>query len=125
MSDRIELRGLRVLGHHGALDGEQDTAQPFEVDLDVEAALDEAARNDELGRTVDYGLVVETARSIVAERRFRLLEALAGAIADGVLEIPDVAAVTVTVRKLRPPVPADMASAGVRLRRERGGTGAG
>ena len=125
MSDRIELRGLRVLGHHGALEGEQDTAQPFEVDLDVEAALDEAARNDELGRTVDYGLVVETARSIVAERRFRLLEALAGAIADGVLEIPEVAAVTVTVRKLRPPVPADMASAGVRLRRERGGAGAG
>ena len=86
-SDRA-ARGLRVLGHHGALEGEQDTAQPFEVDLDVEAALDEAARNDELGRTVDYGLVVETARSIVAERRFRLLEALAGTIADGVLEIP-------------------------------------
>ncbi|HLN06116.1 MAG TPA: dihydroneopterin aldolase [Acidimicrobiales bacterium] len=120
MTDRIELRGLRVLGHHGALEGEQDTAQPFEVDLEVEAELGDAARDDELGKTVDYSLVVETARSIVAGRRYRLLEALAAAIAQGVLEISAVQAVTVTVRKLRPPVAADLGSAGVRLRRERG-----
>ena len=39
MGDRIELRGLRVLGVHGALPEEQERAQPFEVDLDVEADL--------------------------------------------------------------------------------------
>jgi dihydroneopterin aldolase len=120
MTDRIELRGLRVLGRHGALKGEQDTAQPFEIDLDVEAELGEAARDDELAKTVDYSLVVEAAMAIVHQHRYRLLEALAGAIATGILEIPEVRAVTVTVRKLRPPVAADMASAGVRLRRERG-----
>ena len=123
MTGRIELRGLRVLGHHGALEGEQDTAQPFEVDLEVEAELGEAVATDDLEKTVDYSRVVETARAIVAERRYRLLEALAGAIAAGVLEIPAVDAVTVTVRKLRPPVAADLASAGVRLRRERGAGG--
>jgi dihydroneopterin aldolase len=120
MSDRIELRGLRVLGRHGAREGEQDAAQPFEVDLEVEAELGEAAHDDDLTKTVDYSLVVETAMAIVGERQYRLLEALAGAIATGVLDIPGVQAVTVTVRKLRPPVAADMASAGVRLRRERG-----
>jgi dihydroneopterin aldolase len=120
MSDRIELRGLRVLGRHGAREGEQDAAQPFEIDLEVEAELGEAAHDDDLTKTVDYSLVVETAMAIVGERQYRLLEALAGAIATGVLEIPGVQAVTVTVRKLRPPVAADMASAGVRLRRERG-----
>jgi|SRR5271166_5313170 len=120
MTDRIELRGLRVLGHHGALEGEQDSAQPFEVDLEVEAELGDAALDDDLEKTVDYWLVVETAMEIVAERSYRLLEALAGAIASGVLEIPGVDAVTVTVRKLRPPVAADLASAGVRIRRERG-----
>ncbi len=120
MTDRIELRGLRVLGHHGALEGEQDSAQPFEVDLEVEAELGDAALDDDLEKTVDYWLVVETAMQIVAERSYRLLEALAGAIASGVLEIPGVDAVTVTVRKLRPPVAADLASAGVRIRRQRG-----
>ena len=78
-------------------------------------------RDDDLHKTVDYSLVVERAGAIVAGHRYRLLEALAGAIASGVLEIPAVDAVTVTVRKLRPPVAADMSSAGVRLRRERGG----
>jgi len=125
MTDLIELRGLRVLGHHGALEGEQDAAQPFEVDLEVESALAEAARNDDLTATVDYSRLVETARAIVAEHRYRLLEALAGAIAAGILEIPSVDAVTVTVRKLRPPVEADLASAGVRLRRERARPGRG
>jgi dihydroneopterin aldolase len=119
MTDRIELRGLRVLGRHGALEGERETAQPFEVDLEVEAELDEAARDDDLAKTVDYSLVVETAMTIVHQRQYCLLEALASAIATGILEIPAVQAVTVTVRKLRPPVAADLASAGVRLRRER------
>jgi dihydroneopterin aldolase len=119
MPDRIELRGLRVLGRHGALEGEQDAAQPFEIDLEVEADFRGAARDDDLAKTVDYSLVVEKATEIVHRRRYRLLEALAGAIATEVLEIPAVRAVTVTVRKLRPPVAADMASAGVRLRRER------
>ena len=121
MTDRIELRGLRALGRHGALEGEQDTAQPFEVDLDVEAELREAARDDDLEKTVNYSLVVDTAMGIVGNHRYRLLEALAEAIAAGILEIPGVRAVTVSVRKLRPPVAADMASAGVRLRRERAG----
>lgn len=119
MTDLIELRGLRVLGRHGALEGEQDTAQPFEIDLEIEADIAEAADDDDLAKTVDYSLVVDKATEIVHQRQYRLLEALAAAIATGILEIPAVSAVTVTVRKLRPPVAADMTSAGVRLRRER------
>ena len=119
MTDTLELRGLRVLGRHGALEGEQDTAQPFEVDLEVEAELGEAGRDDDLAKTVDYALVVDTAITIVGRHRYKLLEALAEAIAAGVLELALVQAVTVSVRKLRPPVAADMASAGVRLRRDR------
>ena len=119
MADRIELRGLRALVRHGASKDEQDTAQPFEIDLEVEADFVAAADDDDLAKTVDYSLVVGKALEIVSLRQFRLLEALAGAIATGILEIPEVQAVTVTVRKLRPPVAADLASAGVRLRRER------
>ncbi len=117
MTDRIEIRGLRVLGHHGALVGEQDRAQPFEIDLDLEADLGPAAASDDLGHTIDYGRVVEVTRTCVAKQRFRLLEALAGSIADTVLDLGGVDAVTVSVRKLRPPVAADLASTGVRLSR--------
>ena len=37
--DRIQLRGLRAMGTHGVLPEEQQRAQPFEVDLDLEVDL--------------------------------------------------------------------------------------
>ena len=117
--DRIELRGLRVLGVHGALPEEQDRAQPFEIDLDVEADLSVAGASDHLADTVDYGAVTAVAAAVVGGERFRLLERLAERIASQVAEAdPRIRAVTVTVRKLRPPLPVDLTSAGVRIRRE-------
>ena len=117
--DRIELRGLRVLGTHGVLPEERTRAQPFEVDLDVELDLARAGASDDLADTLDYGAVTDVVARLVATDSFRLLEALAGRIAEAVLSDPRVAAVTVAVRKLRPPVAADLGSAGVRVTRAR------
>lgn len=117
MSDRIELRGQRVLGHHGHLVGEQDQAQPFEIDVDVEADLAAAGGSDDLGDTVDYAAVVSAVARVVSGERHRLLEALAERIALEVRADPRVTSVTVTVRKLRPPVPVDIASVGITITR--------
>jgi len=128
LSDRVELRGLRALGHHGALAGEQDRRQPFEIDLDVEVDLGVAARSDALFDTVDYGAIARVAAGVVTDERWRLLERMAQRIGEEVLAAdPRVGAVTVTVRKLRPPVPVDLGSAGVQLslRRRRAFLGLG
>ena len=58
-ADRIELRGLRSIGTHGVLAEEQARAQPFEVDLELEADLTVAGRSDDLIDTVDYGSLAE------------------------------------------------------------------
>jgi 7,8-dihydroneopterin aldolase/epimerase/oxygenase len=113
--DRIELRGLRVLGTHGVLPEEQSRAQPFEVDLDLEADLRPAGRSDLLTDTVDYGALAEQVAAVVSGERHALLERLAARIAERVLDDRRVTSVTVTLRKLRPPVPIDLASAGVRV----------
>ncbi|MBW3615167.1 MAG: dihydroneopterin aldolase [Actinobacteria bacterium] len=117
--DVIELRGLRVLGTHGVLAEEQVRPQPFEVDLDVEADLAAAAASDDLSDALDYGQVVTLVAAVVGGPHFQLLEGLAVRIAETVLADPRVHSVTVAVRKLRPPVPLDMASAGVRVTRAR------
>jgi dihydroneopterin aldolase len=117
VTDRIEVRALRALGRHGALPGERDRAQPFEIDLDVEADLSIPGRADDLDLAVDYGSIVEAAAAVVTETSVALLETLAEGIADAVLACPGVDGVAVTVRKLRPPVPFDLASAGVRIER--------
>ncbi len=117
--DRVELRGLRVLGTHGVLAEERARAQPFEVDLDVEADLSVAGASDDLSATLDYGELAKVAADVVAGPHVQLLESLAARIADAVLADPRACSVTVTVRKVRPPVPLDLASAGVRLTRQR------
>lgn len=117
--DRIELRALRVSGHHGALPGEQDEPQPFEIDLDVEADLAAAGASDGLHDTVDYGDLVQRAAAVVSGERWQLLERIAARVADEVLAADErIATVTVVVRKLRPPV-SDLGSAGVRISRRR------
>lgn len=120
MSDRIELRGLRVLGRCGAGGAERSVPQPLEIDLDVGAALSAAAASDELAHTADYGRLCEAAAAAVTGGAVALLEHLAERIAQAVLAADErVEMVEVAVRKLRPPVPHDLASAGVRLTRSR------
>lgn len=116
MDGRIELRGIRALGRHGAGDEERGAGQPFEVDVDISADLSAAGSSDELGDTVDYGAVAEVVATVVEGDSYRLLERLAVRIAEEVVAVdPRVSSVTVTVRKLRPPVPVDMGTAGVRI----------
>ena len=117
MADRIELRGLRAVGTHGALPEEQSRAQPFEIDVDVEADLRAAGMSDALHDTVDYGALAHAVERIVTKERFHLLERLAERIADEVRADERVQRVTVTVRKLRPPVAVDLASAAVTITR--------
>jgi dihydroneopterin aldolase len=118
--DEIQLRGLRVTGTHGVLPEEQLRAQPFEVDVDLAADLSVAGASDALADTVDYGAVVALVSRVVVSERFALLEALASRLCAVVLGSDErVVSVTVTVRKLRPPVAVDMAYAAVRVTRSR------
>jgi 7,8-dihydroneopterin aldolase/epimerase/oxygenase len=99
---------------------ERERAQPFEVDLDLDVDLSAAAATDDLADTVDYGAVTAAAARVVTDEHHQLLERIAGRIADEILAVdPRIAAVTVAIRKLRPPVPFDLATAGVRLTRAR------
>jgi dihydroneopterin aldolase len=120
MSDRIEIRDLRVMGRHGVLPEEKEREQPFSLDIVAFLDTTEAQRSDALADTVDYGMLAQTAATVVAGRSFQLLEALAGRLADALLITdPRLGAIEVTVRKLRPPLALDVGSTGVRVRRSR------
>ena len=120
-ADTIELRGLRVVGTHGVLPEEQTRAQPFALDLTLAVDLAPAGASDALADTVDYGAVADAVAAVVAgPRSFALLEALADVVATTVLDHdPRITAVTVTIRKLRPPLPHDVATVGVTITRAR------
>lgn len=119
MPDQIRLDTIRVSGTIGVLTEEQQRAQPFEVDLVLDVDVSAAGATDELARSVDYGVPIAIAHRIVSTERHQLLERVATRIAEEILALDGVEAVEVEIRKLRVPVPEDVASSAVRIRRER------
>ena len=95
----IRLEGLSVFGHHGARPYEKEAGQRLEVDLELEPADDRAERSDRLADAVDYDLLNRTVREVVEGRSFHLLEALAAATAEIVLERFAVRRVRVRIAK--------------------------
>jgi dihydroneopterin aldolase len=115
--DHIILTGIRALGAHGVLPEEQGRPQPFEVDLELALDLAPAGRSDALSDTVDYDGLTAKVVGILESGGCALLETLAARIAGACRVDPRVQGVTVTVRKLRPPVPALIDHVAVRIER--------
>jgi 7,8-dihydroneopterin aldolase/epimerase/oxygenase len=120
VSDQIEVRGVRALGIIGVCAEEQVRPQPFEVDFDVETDVSTAGQTDDLTDTIDYGALIGVVTRIVENEHHLLLEKVASRLADELLAYDDRAlAVRVTIRKLRPPVPHDVATTAITVRRRR------
>ena len=119
MTDTIELRGMRVMAYCGILPEEEERRQPFEIDVDVDCDLAKAGASDDLANTIDYGTLCAQIGALAEESRYGLLERFASDVANLVLDNDLALATRVTIRKLRPPVPQDLESSGVTIRRAR------
>jgi dihydroneopterin aldolase len=122
MSDRIFIAGLSLHAYHGVMQHEAEVGQTFTLDLALDIDLAQAAHSDKVADTVSYDLIVEAASGAFRARRFRLIEAAAGAVADALLaRWPRIATVRVTVHKPHAPIAATFADVGVELVRHRHG----
>jgi dihydroneopterin aldolase len=95
----IRLEGLSVFGHHGARPYEKEAGQRLEVDLELDPVDDSAETSDKLADAVDYDRLYRTVREVVESRSFHLLEALAAATAEAILERFRVRRVRVRIAK--------------------------
>ncbi len=112
---KIVIAGLRELGVHGVLQEEQARPQPFEVDVELDVDLSGAGESDSLDDTVDYSAVAEAVSRVVKSERYFLLERLGTRIAEVCRVDERVTGVTVTIRKLHPPVRAMVDFVAVRI----------
>ncbi len=103
---RIELSAVEVHGRHGVLESERQHGQRFLFDVELEVG--EAGTSDRIEDAVDYREVVACVREVSDTQSYRLLEALATAVADELVARFPVAVAQVQVRKpdvvLDPPV---------------------
>jgi dihydroneopterin aldolase len=116
--DRIALQGMSFSGRHGVGAAEREHAQRFKVDIDVDIDLSEAGRTDRLTDTLDYRRLRAIAKETIEGESVQLIETLATRIAEGVLALPMVTAVSVRIAK-RPASMSPIEAAAVHISRTR------
>ena len=90
------FRGDTIIGIH---DGEFDRPQPLVIDVVAGVPHARACDTDNIADTIDYSVVRQRLRQLLAEHRLQLLEAFAEAVADILLDEFGAAWVRVTVVK--------------------------
>jgi dihydroneopterin aldolase len=120
MTDAVFVSGLALHAYHGVMQHEAKVGQTFQLDIVLDIDLAEASHSDKLAHTVGYDQVVEVASAAFCARRYRLVEAAAGAVAEAVLDrFRQVTGVRVTVHKPHAPIAATFADVGVTIVRAR------
>ncbi|MFJ5999543.1 dihydroneopterin aldolase [Streptomyces sp. NPDC092370] len=102
--DRVALRGLKARGHHGVFPKEREEGQTFIVDLVLVLDTRPAAADDDLAKTVHYGIVAEEVVAAVQGEPVDLVETLAERIAQVCLKHEVVQEVEVCVHKPDAPI---------------------
>ena len=97
--DRIFIRDLVIRGKHGVLDVEHTRDQEFIVDISIDFDTRKAAESDVLDDTINYDFFRSIAQDVVQGTSFRLIERLADAVAQKILENKRIDRVSVTIRK--------------------------
>jgi 2-amino-4-hydroxy-6-hydroxymethyldihydropteridine diphosphokinase/dihydroneopterin aldolase len=124
MNERVTviIRGLEVYGRHGVVDAEQELGQRFVVDLELELLRCQGVTSDALADTVDYAALAASVAAIVAGPPQRLLEHVAGRIADRALAEPLAHRVLVELRKPHVALAQTVRETAVRIERVRSST---
>ena len=101
----VRLVNMVFYAHHGVLKEEHTIGAKYEVDAELSFDFSEAARLDDIKKTIDYGAVYRDIQEALTQKKYFLIEAVAYEIAHDLLrdfELLD--RVTIRVRKRNPPV---------------------
>ena len=115
--DRLAVRGIEAVGHHGVFDAERRDGQLFVADVVLGLDTRDAAGSDDLRDTVDYGSLVTNVKNAIESDPVDLIETLAQRIADLCLADPRVLWVEVTVHKPDAPVDATFSDVALTITR--------
>jgi len=103
--DCIQVNKIRSYGYTGYLPEERVLGQWFEVDLTLWLDLAPAGESDDIKDTLDYRQAIDTVKQLIANSKVSLVEKLASAIADALLQLDQVERVRVQLSKPAAPIP--------------------
>lgn len=118
--DKITINSLSFRGLHGYYDRERIDGNEFEIDVTAKGDFKSAIENDDLKQTFNYELVEEVAGEVLSGESEKLIESLCKKIGDRLFELsPQVKKLSVTVRKLNPPIKTPAAFAEITMKWKR------
>jgi dihydroneopterin aldolase len=99
--DAVFVRQLRLQAWIGLYRHEKIAPQTIEIDLEIGLPANGAVfKSGKVADTIDYGVVVDHVRALLAKERFGLVESLAERIAESILEEFDSPRIRVSIAKL-------------------------
>jgi 7,8-dihydroneopterin aldolase/epimerase/oxygenase len=105
---RIQVEGIKVYAYHGCLEEEAKIGCNYIVDVIMGTDFSEAAKTDDLGKTIDYVTVYEIVKAQMAIRS-KLIEQVGQRIIDELKkQLNGLKSVEVKVTKLNPPMNGDV-----------------
>ena len=110
---KIIIKNLKLKCIIGVNPDERNRKQAVVINIAMWAQLEKAIVSDDIADTVNYGTLNKRVKAFVEDSSFRLIEALAGGIADLCMEEKALQKVKVRVEKLGALKSAD--SAGVEI----------
>jgi len=112
--DKIILSHMEFYGYHGLFPEENKLGQRFYVDVEMSMPLDKPGRSDRMEDSVSYAEAYDRIKAIVQGKPFKLIEALAEAIASDLLHHYTVIN-EVMIRVTKPHPPFDVHCQGVKV----------
>ena len=104
MTGIISLEGLEFHAYHGVYAHERSSGNKFEVDITVEAKLQEKVLEDDLSGTINYESLYAVVKEEM-ERPSKLLETVGYGIAQRVLaKFEEALQVEIKISKFNPPI---------------------
>lgn len=117
MLTTIQIAGLQTYGYHGLFEEERSLGQRFIFDIEATLRSTATHQDDSLAASVRYDMLVEETANLAGQTKYRTLEALAEAVATGLLQrFTLIDGITVSVSKLSPPIPHTLSKVGITVR---------
>jgi dihydroneopterin aldolase len=116
MKHTINVEGIKLYAYHGCLEEEGKIGANYIVDVYMTTDFSEAAKTDNLLKTIDYCTVYEIAKTEMAIRS-KLIEQVADRIYKKIQsEFPALLALHVKLTKLLPPMNGNVEKVSVEIK---------
>jgi dihydroneopterin aldolase len=116
MTQHINIEGIKFYAYHGCLEHEAQTGGNFIVDVYITCDFNEAAKTDDLTKTIDYCAVYEVCKREMMIRN-KLIEPVCRRMYDSLKRsFPMIKTLHIKLTKIAPPVNGDVEKVSVEIK---------